>query len=243
MPESMPADPARVQVRCLSFLRCSLCQALNYIIRVLKARWRSEAEGASEPKVRHPPPVRRGGLGSRGSPNTITSPLSHVRRVSRASIGSEGPLEGRSPFKALLNQNCDVIAQMEEAACRQVAKGLSKALPRSSQRELLPRDFQGLPRIEPQRLERFAHALHASHRQAAHVLLVHQGHADGVGGQNPHAWRGRHIPVGALPMLLLVPACMSCDSTRQLVVVIMLIHFFWALILTLTSKLCGSTET
>eukprot|EP00747_Dinoflagellata_sp_TGD_P170330 gnl/TRDRNA2_/TRDRNA2_201625_c0_seq1.p1 gnl/TRDRNA2_/TRDRNA2_201625_c0~~gnl/TRDRNA2_/TRDRNA2_201625_c0_seq1.p1 ORF type:complete len:343 (+),score=45.45 gnl/TRDRNA2_/TRDRNA2_201625_c0_seq1:154-1182(+) len=55
--------------------------------------------------------------------------------------------------------------------------------------------------------------------------------------------RSRLMPMTAVPWVLLVPACLACQSTRTLLLLAIVTHFVWALMVTLASKCADVNES
>jgi len=100
---------------------------------------------------------------------------------------------------------------------------------------MLPQRLQGELRIAPKRQERLDVALLRGHLDGAEAFLKGRAAADPTAARG--GWlKGSFVPVGAMPMLMVVPACLACSMTRTFIGYLTILPFICALVMTGVSK-------
>lgn len=238
---------------CYEFVVQPVVQLLQYLYTVLDSKLRAGEPGgdlfsASKTAIVEGgilTPARRSSAGARSS-NGTRSPSFSPRRPRFESI--------RSIELNAATASCRRRAHTERSVAkpkRSLRKSLGAValhsvkpvrgvirhtLPMPAQRSMLPQRLQGELRIAPKRQERLDDALLRGHLEGAEAFLKGRAAADPTAAHG--GWlKGSFVPVGAVPMLLVVPACLACSMTRTFMGYFTILPCICVLVMTGVSKL------
>merc|ERR1712216_411379 len=127
------------------------------------------------------------------------------------------------------------FATVARHSVRPMRKIMRHTLPMPAQRSQLAKCLQGDLRIAPKRKSHLEDALQRSHVDGAKSFIKGRKDTDPTVSYGGYL-KGSFVPVGAAPMLLVVPACLACETTRSAMILMAFLPFLCALAMTLISK-------
>lgn len=200
--------------------------------RILDGGILTPRHGAGSSGPRSPacsPKVRRSGSIPGMEPFILPGNSASCRR--RAQTGGAPPSD-RVGFGA---RTSIAVRELGRKSVKPMRGVIRNTLPAPAQRSQLPRRLQGDPRIAPARKESLEAALRRSHAAGAEAFLKGRAATDPAAARG--GWlKGSFVPVGALPMLMVVPSCLACDSTRSIFALLTVLPFLCMMAMTLISK-------